>query len=187
MKRLLCGIAVLAAMIAFAGRAEASLVQFDFSYSGTNVGGGPVSGSGYLFGNYVGGGMYLLTSGDGTSSEAGNLTLEPAGTYINTFPPSVNLTSDNLLTPASNPVLDGNGLVFAGSSLPATSHYFNIWGNGPNNYSYFNNYDSWPIGSGNLDSFTVSGPVPEPATLTLLGTGLLAGCVIRRRRSHAVK
>src|ERR1700722_2406208 len=182
MKRFLLGIVVLGATLGFAGRTEASLVQFDFSYSGTNVGGGPVSGSGYLFGNYVGGGTYLLTGGYGTSSEAGNLTLEPAGTYINTYPPSVNLTSDNLLTPASNPVLDGNGLVFAGSSLPPTSQYFNIWGNGPNSYSYFNNYDSWPIGSGNLDSFTVSGPVPEPATLTLLGTGLLAGCVIRRRR-----
>ena len=121
MKRFLWAIAVLGAALAFAGRAEASLVQFDFSYSGTNVGGGPVSGSGYLFGTDIGGGTYLLTGGYGTSSEAGNLTLGPAGTYINTYPPSVNLTSDNLLTPASNPVLDGNGLVFAGSNLPPTS------------------------------------------------------------------
>jgi hypothetical protein len=187
MKRFLRGIVLLGLALGFAGRADASLVQFDFSYSGTNVGGGPVSGYGYLFGNYVGGGTYLLTSGTGISSEAGNLTLEPAGTYINTYPPSVDLISDNLLTPTSNPVLDGNGLVFAGSSLPPTSQYFNIWGNGPNSYSYFNNYDSWPIGSGYLDSFTVSGPVPEPATLTLLGTGFVACLGLGRRRWFAAK
>ena len=178
---------MLAAALGSAGRAEASLVQFDFSYSGSNIGGGPVSGSGYLFGNYVGGGTYLLTLGYGTSLEAGNLTLEPAGTYINTYPPTDNLISDNLLTPASNPVLDGDGIVFAGSSLPPTSQYCNIWGNGPGNYTYFNNYDSWPIGNGTLDSFTVTGPVPEPATLTLLGTAIVTFCGIRRRQSHAVK
>jgi hypothetical protein len=189
MKRLLWGIAILSLALAASERAEASLIEFSFSYSGSNVGGGPVSGSGFLFGTNIGGGTYLLTSGTGTSTEAGALTLEPAGTWINTYPPSVNLTSDNLLFPSSNQVLDGDGIVFAGASLPPTSHYFNIWGNGPNNYTYFNNYDSWPLGSGPLDSFTVTeiGPVPEPASLTLAGVGALSlaiGAASRRRRQR---
>jgi hypothetical protein len=191
MKRLLIGIAILGLAFSMSERAQASLIEFSFSYSGSNVGGGPVSGAGFLFGTEIGNsGTYLLTSGYGTSSEAGNLTLEIAGTWINTYPPTVNLTSDNLLTPGTNPVLDGNGIVFSGSSLPAGSTYFNIWGNGPNSYSYFNNYHSWPIGSGNLDSFTVAeiGPVPEPASITLLASGVsIVGAfgLYRRRRRTA--
>jgi hypothetical protein len=191
MKRLLFGIAVLGLALGASERAEASLIEFSFSYSGSNVGGGPVSGSGFLFGNDLGGGTFLLTSGFGTSTEAGSLTLEPAGTWINTLSPSVNLTSDNLLFPSSNPVLNGNGLVFAGSSLPSTSSYFNIWGNSPNSYTYFNNYDSWPVGNGPLNSFTVAeiGPVPEPASLTLATVGALSVVVAvashRRRQRKA--
>ena len=39
----------------------------------------------------------------GTSTEAGNLTLMTAGTWINNLAPSVHLISDNLLTPRKQP------------------------------------------------------------------------------------
>ena len=77
--------------------ANATTVEFSFSYNGS-FGGGTVSGSGFLFGTDLGGGKFLLTSGFGTSTEAGNLTLESPGTYINNLTPSVHLISDNLLS-----------------------------------------------------------------------------------------
>jgi hypothetical protein len=172
-----------------AGAANATtLEEFSFSYSGT-FGGGSVSGSGTLFGIAQGGGEFLLTSGSGTSTEAGNLTLETAGTYINNLAPTDNLISDNLLFPSSNPVLDGDGIVFMGSSLVSDSNYFNIWGNGPGSYTYFNNYDATPYSSGPI-TFTVDdlGPAatPLPATLPLLAGGLgLFGFLSRRKKRSA--
>ena len=135
-------------------------------------------------------GEYLITSGSGSSTEAGNLTLMAAGTWINNYSPSVDLISDNLLYTQSNTPLDPDGLVFSGSSLPATSQYFNIWGNGPNNYTYFNNYDSFPLGSGTLTNFAVVvlQTSPEPSSLliaTLGAIGFVVAGAIRRRRHQA--
>lgn len=178
-----------------AGQANATTYEFSFSYSGCLPDSGScdaVSGSGDLFGTLVGAGEYLLTSGFGTSTEAGTLTLEPEGTYINTLSPSVNLTSDNLLFYSGNPVLDGDGLVFQGSSLPADSMYFNIWGDGPNSYTYFNNYSGpFPALNGPI-SFSVDfiGATPLPSAWTMLvagflGFGLLAYCGSRKNASAA--
>lgn len=153
--------------------ANATTYEFSFSYSGT-IDGTAVSGSGTLFGTLVSGDTYLLTSGFGTSTEAGNLTLEPAGTYINTLAPTVNLTSDNLLLAATDPFLDGNGLVFQGSTLVSNSNYFDIWGDGPGSYTYFNNYDSNQYSSGAVNfSIESLGPVatPLPSTWTMLIAG----------------
>jgi hypothetical protein len=204
MKRLLFGLSTLGLIICSAGVARADLTEFSFSYSGTEAGGN-VSGSGFLFGTETGtSGVYLLTSGYGVSSEAGNLTLLVAGTYINNYSPSVDLISDNLLTPNSNQYLDGDGIVFSGSSLPSqpansNSQYFNIWGNGPNNYTYFNNYDndSFPFGNGTLSSFTVTdvGTIslasPEPSSFIIAGVGaigfLIAGAMQCRQRQSAAK
>ncbi len=176
-------------MFCAAGRAEADLTEFSFSYSGSDAG-GSVSGSGFLFGTDLGGGTYLLTSGSGTSTEAGTLTLQTAGTWINTLSPSVNLTSDNLLFPSSNPTLDGGGIVFSGSSLTSKSRYFNIWGNSADNYTYFNNYDSFPYGSGPVDFTVINiGLVPEPSSLAIAGLGaigfVVAGALCRRRQRAA--
>ena len=135
-------------LISAATTAKASVVEFSFAYSGSSVGGGAVAGSGFLFGTDLGGGSFLLTSGSGTSTEAGALILQVAGTWINTLAPSVNLTSDNILSPGGNPVLNSNGTVFSGAGLPSDSKYFNIWGNGPNDYTYFNNYDTFPVSNG---------------------------------------
>ena len=172
------------------GAANATTIEeFSFSYSGT-VDGGAVSGSGTLFGTAQGGGEFLLTSGSGTSTEAGNLTLEPAGTYTNTLAPTDNLTSDNLLFTSGNPLLDGDGIVFMGSGLASNSDFFNIWGNGsPGSYTYFNNYDSSPYSSGPI-TFAVDdlGPAatPLPATLPLFAGGLgMVGWLTRRRKRNA--
>ena len=177
-------LAALMPLVVGAGQAKATTYEFSFSYSGTiNCSPGPfspVSGSGDLFGTPIGGGEYSLTGGSGTSTEAGSLSLEPVGTYTNTLSPSVNLCpTDNLLFTSSDPVLDGNGIVFVGSSLPSNSKYFSIWGNGPGNYSYFNNYDAAPTGNnyyaGGSTSFsaeligTVATPLPSTWTMLIAG------------------
>jgi len=195
MKSLLLGVTVLGLMLFAAGRAKASIAtgvvhEFSFSYSGT-VGGSAVSGSGDLFGTEIGSGDYLLTSGSGTSAEVGVLTLEPAGTWTNMLPHRVELIADNILSPSSNPVLTGNGIVFSGSSLLSTSHYFNIWGNGPNSYTYFNNSGSNQYGSGPV-SFTVKdlgpagAPVPEPTTLIIWSVLGGVGLTVNRWRKRKV-
>ena len=64
----------------------------------------------------------------------------------------------------------GNGRVFYVSiSDPLGLKQFKIISNDPND------------GLG-IDRFTIGSPVPEPGTLTLLGTGLLAAALRRRRR-----
>jgi hypothetical protein len=170
-----------------AGRAEAgSLYEFSFTYSSSSLG---VSGSGFLYGTENADGSFTLTSGSGTSTEAGALTLEPAGTYINTLPPSVNLTSDNLLFPTSNPVLDGGGIVFLAAGAPTDSQYINIFGNGPDNYTYFNNYAGpYPAVNGPVSfSVTEIGSVPEPASIVSATIGILcvASFTLARNRKIA--
>jgi hypothetical protein len=81
-------------------------------------------------------------------------------------------------------ILTGNGIVFSGGSLPSNSQYFNIWGNGPNDYAYFNNYDSFPAGSGAV-SFSVTA-VPESSTWAMLILGFAGvGFLAYRRKGKA--
>jgi hypothetical protein len=166
--------------------ARAATVDFTFSYSG-NFGGGTESGSGTFVATDLGGGQFLLISGTGTSSEAGTLTLETPGTYINTLTPSVNLTSDNLLSPSSNPVLTGGGIIFAGSALPSNSEFINIFANG-SSYDYFNNFSGpFPAVNGTLDSFTVTevAAVPEPCTWAMMILGFCGlGFMAYRRKQN---
>ena len=190
--KLIAGVA-LGLLVFGAGQAKAS-TMFGFSYSGT-LGADSVSGSGTLFGTDLGSGTFFLTSGSGTSTEAGNLTLMTAGTYTNLLAPTDNLTSDNLLTPGSNPTLSDFGIVFSGSSLPSNSQFFNIWGNGPNNYTYFNNYSGpFPAINLTLDSFTITNvgegtdlvATPLPAALPLFAGGLgVIGLLARRKKRKA--
>jgi hypothetical protein len=186
MNRLMLCLVALGVLCA-AGQAEAGTIyEFSFTYSSSSLG---VSGSGILFGTENVDGSFTLTSGSGTSTEAGALTLEPAGTYINTLSPSVNLTSDNLLFPTSNPVLDGNGIVFSAAGAPANSQYINIFGNGPDNYTYFNNYAGpFPAVNGPVNfSVTAMGAVPEPASIVSATIGIfcVAGFALARKRKIA--
>jgi hypothetical protein len=182
---MLAAIAVASALMAPVA-ATASTVEFSFAYSGSDVGGDPVAGGGFLFGTAIGVGSFLLTSGSGSSMEAGALTLEVAGTYINTLSPSANLTSDNVLTPANNPTLTGDGLVFSGASLPSTSHFINIFGNGPGSYTYFNNFLGFPEGSGPVSfSVTEISAVPESSTWAMMILGFFGvGFMSYRRKNN---
>ncbi len=196
MNRAFKGLAILGIVLCAGQRAEAgSTYAFNFSYSSTPDSPYVVSGSGVLYGTANGDGSYTLTGGSGTSVEAGSLTLEVAGTYINNLAPSVDLISDNVLIPNANPVLDDDGIVFYAAGAPATSQYINIWGNGPDNYTYFNNYAGpYPAINETID-FTIdsSGPlgsggqVPEPPSIVMgLGALLLTvACVLARRRKAA--
>jgi hypothetical protein len=142
------------------------------------------SGSGTFVATDLGGGQFLLISGTGNSSEAG--TLEATGTYINTLNPSVNLTSDNLLSPSSNPVLTGDGIVFTGSALPSNSAFINIFANG-SNYDYITNYSGpFPAVNGTLDSFTVTeaAAVPKPLHMAMMILGLFGVGFIAYRRKQ---
>src|SRR4029077_5659332 len=115
-----------------------------------------------------------------------------AGTWINNLAPSVHLISDNLLSPQNNPALNDKGIVFSGSSLPSNSQFFNIWGNGPNNYTYFNNYSGpFPAVNLTLDSFTITNlgdviATPLPAALPLFAGGLgVIGLLARGKKRKA--
>jgi hypothetical protein len=177
----------LSSLLCAAGRADAGpLYEFSFTYSSSSLG---VSGSGILYGTENIDGSFTLTSGSGISTEAGALTLEPVGTYINTLAPSVNLTSDNLLFPTSNPVLDDDGIVFRAAGAPANSQYINIFGNSPDSYTYFNNYSGpFPAVNGPVSfSVTELGTVPEPASIVSVTIGIVcvAGFALARNRKIA--
>ena len=117
----------------------------------------------------------------------------------NTLSPTVNLTSDNLLsyTSSSNYSLSSNGINFKGSSLASNSDFFNIWGNnGSTNgtgYNYFNNYDSNAYSnnyySGGRTCFktaevgSAAVPLPAASWMGLALLGAMGGlCGLRRTR-----
>ena len=87
-----------------------------------------------------GGGSWLATSGTLTvtgGADVGSYTLIPGGPGV-TLSPLGSFDYDNLITPAANPALDVDGLLFG-----TPGEEINVWGTGTNTYSF---YDSTATG-----------------------------------------
>jgi hypothetical protein len=108
----------------------------DFSYTISTQ-----SGYGSLNTNDQGSGSFLATIGSMTVTagvNTGNWVLYPGGPTSVTSPLQ-SFNYDNLVLTTTNPPLDGQGLLFANSTVSASVNYeINIWGNSTNNYSYYN-------------------------------------------------
>lgn len=139
--------------------------------------------NGALTGNPEASVISLIPAAPGTTP-SNPTTLSFAAQNSSTF----YLTFDNVLDPTSTNLFDGNGLAFR--SADGISYVVGY--NGTDLvYEAFNNdigFDQRTFGENNVPlnfSLTPAGvaATPEPASIALLGTGLLAvGVVLRRRR-----
>jgi hypothetical protein len=105
--------------------------RFDFSFDIS-----PDIGYGSLSTTDIGNGEFLATAGSLTVTgglEVGTYPLYPGGPGIVTSPSGFFLY-DSVLYPSTNPAIDVDGLLFLGSGLE-----INIWGNGPDSYTFDNN------------------------------------------------
>lgn len=163
--------------------ANAVPITINFNYSDP----AGVSAVANLTATSLGGGNYLATSGTltlsgGTGLLNGSYSLVPGGPTV-FYPPGFQV--DNVIYPASDPILDSLGLI----GFKAGSTYLNIWGNAPGNYSlYTYNTDSggysyaytFDVGGQTGNSLTVK--VPDGgATLGLLGVALVGMGWARRK------
>jgi hypothetical protein len=145
-----------------------------------NIGGN--QGNALLSSTEPGGGQFWTVSGTlgvTAGADTGTYSLT-AGGPSSFFSPNGAFIANNVLYPSSDPDLDSNGLLFGGGGLE-----INIWGNGPGNYSFY----SW---DGSSIDVAASGPstvglqaVPEPASLSLLGSGLIGLAGVLRRKPFA--
>jgi len=129
-------------------------------------------------------------TGTGTSNNGVIYSLVPAPTPpSNSIRPfgATDLIFNNQLSPGSNPVLDGGGLVFEANGGLS---YLNIWGNGPSSYTLFQ------LGYNTITKAEIYGPavngtvnvsaVPIPAAVWLLGSGLIGLAGIRKRQRKQI-
>ena len=133
-------------------------------------------------------GEYLATAGtisvynNGVLAAIGTLVPNPdsPGTDSIRVAGGTDLIYDNLVLPGSNPLIDGNGLLFQFNGLSMNDD-LNIWANGPNNYTLFEG--NYLIGSANDPSGDFV--TPEPSSLLLLGTGLLGLAFLAFRKAKS--
>lgn len=166
------------AAVAIIGVQPASAAVFDFTFSGTNfVNANPIDVTGTLTTNSatpISANPQLITGITGTDNGAAITGLEPAGSY---------LSNDNLLYyPAgSGTLVDSSGFSFSTASLTANiftqlSGYFYTDTNGATSVFSPSTFTVTPA----------STPVPEPGSLTLLGTGVLGLILVMRRNRQTI-
>ncbi len=166
------GVAVAALTIGI-GQAAATVITFNFSSSYS-------SGSGTLNATDNGNGSYTAISGFGNETIGLNnylltLIFNPNGTFQFS---NGTYIFDNQVVPAGNPLILNGGLLFSSTN---GGGMINLYSTGPNSYYYSSALAGGSIyNPGVLASFEVTS-VPEPATLTLFGIGLIGMAVARRR------
>lgn len=122
-----------------------------------------------------GGGAWLATSGSLTvtgGSDIGTWTLIPGGPGTTTSPLG-GFIYDNVITPAANPALDVDGLLFG-----ITGKELNVWGNSANNYSFYDyttagGYGAQIVAGGNFNFQPAPGggqSTPAKYTFDVTGT-----------------
>jgi len=162
-----CLLAVAAACAVSSLAAHAD--TFSFAVNGSA---GGYSGSGLLTTTMNGAGDYLITgiSGSGVTG-----LIAPGGFNGN----------DNLLFPADAQTLDAHGFSFSATSGP-DQFDVNVFNNGNAYFAFFRDEDNFtdtlPI---TFDVTPATSPIPEPSTVLLLGTGILAAAGSVRRKVFA--
>lgn len=125
--------------VALGASASSTVINFSFVINTTETAYGSVNVTDQ------GGGKWLATSGSLTitgGADIGTWNLIPGGPGVTTSPLG-RFIYDNLITPAANPALDVDGLLFGTTGAGAKE--INVWGNSANNYSF---YDATSAGYG---------------------------------------